>query len=369
MRFFTKKYVNMIETEQLGNGFDSLLENQEEIVTNDTEPVEKVKEETSNESEKEEEKEEVVDYSDNSLYSFLQEKGITDPSKIKFTNEDNSVEEIDFNSLNPQEQLEILKEVSDPGLTEDEIYTINYLRQNGVTFKETVDYFANKKLEDYLNEHPEEKHQKSYTIDDYSDDDLFLVDLKQRYPEFTDEELMSELDSAKLNEELFKKKADALRENYKKQEDEAEKVQQQKEQQQVEDLRTNLMNAASKFNEIQLDYTDSESDSLVVEERDKQQMMSYILDQDDDGKSALIKDLEDPNALIELAWLRMNGREVLSTLTKHWKGLLAEERATNKKLQSEIDKLKKTGKSAVVVNDTTNESKTQGSIWDNSGLI
>lgn len=61
------------------------------------------------------------------------------------------------------------------------------------------------------------------------------------------------------------------------------------------------MNAASSFNEIQLDYTDDTSDSLTVDDEDKQQMMSYILDQDADGKSQLVKDLEDPDRLIEIA--------------------------------------------------------------------
>ena len=90
---------------------------------------------------------------------------------------------------------------------------------------------------------------------------------------------------AKQNEDLFKKKTETLRTAYKEQEDQAEQLRIQEEQQQVEDLRNNLMNAASSFNEIQLDYTDDTSYSLTVDDEDKQQMMSYILDQDADGKS------------------------------------------------------------------------------------
>lgn len=314
---------------------------------------------------------EIPDYSENSLYAFLQSKGIKDPAKVQFQNEDGSTEEIDFNSLTPQEQLEILSEVTDPGLSKEEIDTINYLRRNRVTLSQAIDYFSKKKLDDYLNEHPEAVHQKQYSIDDYSDDDLYLVDLKRKYPDFSDEELLKKLDSAKADEELYKKETEIIRNSYKAQEDQAEADRVQQEQQQVQDLRNNLMAAASNFNEVQLDYTDDKSDSLVIEDADKQQMISYILDQDADGKSQLIRDLENPDTLIELAWLRTQGADVLSSVTKYWKGLLADERAENKKLRGQIEKINKRGNGTVVVpkSPTQKEESTTYSAWDDSGLL
>ena len=172
---------------------------------------------------------------------------------------------------------------------------------------------------------------------------------------------------AKQNEDLFKKKKETLRTAYKEQEDQAEQLRIQEEQQQVEDLRNNLMNAASSFNEIQLDYTDDTSDSLTVDDEDKQQMMSYILDQDADGKSQLVKDLEDPDRLIEIAWFSTQGAKALSELTKYWKGLLSEARSENKKLQAKLDKVSKNN--TVVVPPSTPEPSKVGSAWDNSGLI
>lgn len=312
------------------------------------------------------------DYSNNSLYSFLQSRGIKDPSKVQFENEDGTTEEVDFNTLSAEEQLEILNQVTDPGLSQSEINAINYMRQNGnVTLEQVVDYFAEKRLSEYLNEHPEAVHQKVYAIDDYTDDDLFLIDLKNRYPEFTDEELNSKLEAAKANEDLFKKEAEMLRKTFKDWEDQAVADKEQQEKQQVEDLRNNLMNAAAGFNEVQLDYTDDKSDSLVIEEEDKQQMLSYILDQDAEGKSQLVHDLENPDTLIELAWLRTKGAQVLSGLTQYWKKLLADERSTNKKLQSQIEKLNKKGSSSVIVPQDPLQKKINvgESVWDNSGLI
>lgn len=347
--------------------FDALLEDPVETPEIEETPVEETPEDLIENASEEEET--TPDYSDNSLYRFLQERGVKDPSKLQFTNEDNTVEEIDFSSLSTEEQLDILKQVTDPGLTDNEINTINYLRQNNVTLEQVVDYFAQQRLEQYLSQHPEAIHQKTYTIDDYSDDDLFLVDLKSRYPDFTDEELLNELESAKSNEELFKKKAEVLRNSYKEQEDRAEAERMQLEQQQVEDLRNNLRDAANQFNEIQLDYTDNESDSLIIDEEDKQQMMSYILDQDSEGKSQLIRDLEDPDRLIELAWFSTQGPKVLSELSQYWKGLLANERAENKKLQAKIDKLTKTNTSTVVSVQKPNKLSNEKSVWDDSGLI
>ena len=98
-------------------------------------------------------------------------------------------------------------------------------------------------------------------------------------------------------------------------------------------------------------------------------MMSYILDQDNDGKSQLIKDLEDPDRLIELAWFATQGPKMLSELNKHWKKQLSDLRAENKKLQAKLEK-KDTKASTFVVPPTKQEEpKTYESAWDNSGLI
>jgi hypothetical protein len=352
-----------INEDESVNEYESRTEADLDLDTDDSEV------ETEQETE-EEPSEDIPDYKDNSLYSFLQSRGVSDPKKIQMKNEDGTVDEVDFGSLTPEEQLEILQAASDPGLTSEEIDTINLLRNNKMNLKQAMESYAQQMLDAYLSEHPEAVHQKNYQIDDYTDDDLYLVDLKMRYPDFTDEELLSKLDEAKANESLFKKEAEVLRNTYKAREDQAEADRVQREQQQAEDLRNNLVNAASNFNEVQLDYTDDQSDSLLIEDADKRQMISYILDQDENGKSQLVKDLEDPNSLIELAWLRTQGAEVLSNITKYWKNTLATERAENKKLRAQIEKINKKSNSSVVVpQPPTREKSSNKSVWDNSGLI
>lgn len=305
------------------------------------------------------------------LYEFLKEKGIEDPSKLQFENEDGEIEEVDFNSLSDEEKLNIINSVSDPGLTQHETDVVNYLRQNNVTFNQVIDYFSKKAVEDYLAQNPDQVYQKSYTIDDYTDDELYLADLKSKYPEFTDEELMSKLESAKANETLFKKEVDALRVDYKNQEDAEIEAQKQREQQDYDNLVGNLQNILNNFNEVALDSTDAESDVLEIEDSDKQQVLAYLLNQDSEGKSQLVKDLENPATLIELAWLRTQGRTLIDNTTRYWKDLLKEERKEKAKLQKELESYKSRNEQSVVVpkpptkNDDNSNDRTLDSLWNN----
>lgn len=301
---------------------------------------------------------------------FLKDRGISNPSKIQFEGEDGNIEEIDFNSLEREEQLNILKEITDPGLSDHEIEVVNYLRKNNVSFNEVIDYFANQRLQEYLNENPEAIRQQVYSIDDYSDDELYLADLKSKYPSFSDEELISKLNIAKSDENLFKKEVDVLRDSYKADEDRARKEAEYAEQQEYESLQNSLIHAARSFNEIALDASDPESDSLVIEDEDRNQILAYLLNQDKDGKSQFVKDIENPETLIELAWHRINSRNTLSGITQYWKGILKEERKERANLEKQLEKYKNKENKTVIKNrETTNSPSGNLDFWDKSGLI
>lgn len=311
--------------------------------------------------------EETVEESeDDTMSAFLKSRGIADPKKIQFENENGEIEDVDFNSLSREEQLTMLQELTDPGLSEHEVEVVNYLRKNKVTFNEVIDYFANQKLEEYLNEHPEDKHQQNYSIDDYNDDELYLADLKSKYPSFTDEELLSKLNIAKSDEDLFKKEVDILRESYKAQEDQMLKDAEAAEKQQYEDLQNNLINAVGAFNEVSLDTNDTESDSLVIEDADKRQILSYLLDQDKDGKSQFVKDIENPTTLIELAWYRTHGRDVIDGISQYWKDILKSERKKIASLEKQLESAK-SNKTVIASKETKTNSPSRGLNWD--GLI
>lgn len=311
--------------------------------------------------------------SEDFLHNFLREKGIEDPSKLQWEDENGEITDVDFDSLSDEDKLNVLNSLSDPGLSQHEIDVVNYLRNNNVTLNQVIDYFSKKAVDDYIAKNPDSVPTKTYTIDDYTDEELYLADLKSKYPDFTDEELTSKLNSAKSNEELFKKEVNALRTEYKNEEDAQVEAQKQKEQQDYDNLVNNLQNILGNFNEIVLDSTDPESDVLEIEDSDKEQVLAYLLNQDTDGKSQLVKDLENPTTLIELAWLRTQGRALIDNSTRYWKDLLKQERKEKAKLEKELESYRTRESQSVVVpkppksnNSNEKDIPTFGSVWDNN---
>lgn len=285
------------------------------------------------------------------ITKYLNEYGIADPSKLQFEDEDGKIVEKNFNDLTDEEKLNVFKELADPGFTDYEKQVVDYLRKNNATLDDVIQYYQQKAVEDYLNQNPDQVRHRTYSIDDYTDDELYLADLKNKYPDFTDEELTSKLESAKLNEELFGKEVDAIRTSLKQQEDDEIKHQEEIEAQSYQELQNNLQAAMADFTEILLDPEDKSQDamSLQIEDADRVVMLRYLLERDKDGKSQLVKDLEDPKALIELAYYRTRERDNLTGLTRYWKSVLANERKEKASLQRELDKYKNKENNSSVV--------------------
>jgi hypothetical protein len=173
------------------------------------------------------------------------------------------------------------------------------LRQNRVTFQEAVEYYSQKAIQDYINANGPV--QKEYSVDDYSDEELYFADLKMKYPDMSDEEIQSDVDSAKENEELFKKKAETIRKQYKAKEDEkVQEIQQQQKDQYVA-FDNSIKQSITNFNEISLDYKDSKADALVIDNNMKNDIYNYLMRVDENGKSQFAKDLEDTNKWVNFA--------------------------------------------------------------------
>ena len=305
---------------------------------------------------------------DDVLTSYLKSYGIVDPKKIQFENDEGGVDEVDFNSLSKEEQLTMLQELSSSNYSDYEKDVINFIRRNGGDLRTIVEAYQNKAIEDYLAQNPNAIPQKSYQIDDYSDDELYIADLAAKFPEFTEDELNDKLESAKTNEELFKKEVDALRTFYKGEEDRQAEEAVQREQQEYQNLQNTLLDAVGRFNEIVLDTADPQSDSLEIEDSDKQVMLDYLLAADKDGQSQFDKDLSDPYALIELAWLRTHGRDTITGISQYWKKELADTRKELAKVKKELEKYTtKEDRTNVTVKPRPNsnpKAKTIADIWD-----
>lgn len=336
---------------------DSVQDPQEEVVDSEETVVE---EEPllpeQNESEEEEsttENNETTDSEDDVITSYLKSRGISDPTKIKFETDDGGEEEKDWSSLSKEEQLTILQELSSSDYTDYEREVVDYLRRNNTDLQGVINYFSQKAVEDYLSANPDKVRQKEYKIDDYTDDELYISDMKLKYPDFTDEELSERLESAKVNEDLFKKEVDALRAYYKEQEDNQVKEAEEQAKQEYENLQNSLLTAASRFTEVKFDIEDAEDPGgFEIEDSDRQRALAYLLAVDKDGQSQFDKDLSDPNALFELAYLRTSARDLLNGTSQYYKKVIADTRKELAKTKKELEKYTKKGGNTSVVTTT-----------------
>ena len=294
----------------------------ESLFEDDTEPIEGEKEES------------IVD-------SLLKAKGIVD-GKVKFIDENNETQEVNFYDLTREEQLDILnneEETPTPAqqFTGDTEELVQYLKDNNLT----VDQF----LEGYkqsIENSIVEKDSINYEIDAYDDSELFMLDLKNKY-NLTDEELEKELEKELKDETLFKKKVDVLRAEYKQLEDEQKEAQklefEQNQQQEYDKFAERMVNIAVETPEFY---------GIELEDEEKNEVLSFLLDIDESGVSEFSKTLNDPKKLYEAAWFLRYGKESFDALKNAY--------------ESEIARIKKDSKPGVV-HKNPKQSK-QGSIHD-----
>lgn len=292
---------------------------------------------------------------------FLRDRGIADPTKLKYENEYGNLEDVNFYELPADEQLSILNGfANETGLTEEESSVVNYMRQYNVSFQQILDNYAQQQIQAYASQN---QITRDYAIDEYDDDELFVADLKTKYPSFTDDELLDKLDAAKINEDLYNKEVSELRAYYKQIEDAQIAEQEQIRQSEMDAFENNVADILDRFNEIPLDPSDVNCDVLTVEESDKDRIAQYLFATDANGQSQLVKDLSNPEALVELAFYRTQGN-LLSDMANYWKNVLKDERKQNAKLKKELESYK-SKESTVVIKETPKQSKnTIASLWD-----
>lgn len=330
MQFEHNQFDNLLDDETTE---DLNTETQEEVIEPAGNSTEEEEEDSSSSEEGTEETEEEDDL--DAFSSFLKSRGIRDGKTIIYENEETGeTEEVDFGTLSKDEQLSILESLTDPGLSEDEIETINLLRKTNSSFQDIITYYQQQAIDEYK---AKNNSQETYTIDSYSDEELYLADQKAKFPEMTEEELKIELDVAKSNEDLFKKKVDLIRKQYKEQEENHIKEQEEAEKEQQKAYQNMFVDTLNDFNYISLDYKDPKSDSLILEEKDKNLIYDYVFKQTPEGVTKFVEDLSKPEVIVELAWYRLFGKDTISDISNYWKEELKKNRkATPSKPKSNV---------------------------------
>jgi hypothetical protein len=260
---------------------------------------------------------------DDIITTLLKDKGIN-PEAIKFENEAGEIEEKSFNELSREEQLQILnydESDDDFGLAEDEVSLINELRASNLSADEYKKYIAQQAIQEYLDSNQEDT--PVYEIDSIPDDELYLIDLKAKVPELTEEDASAELELAKQNEALYQKKVQGIRNEYKKKE---ELLAQQEEEEQ----RLAAEKAAQEFEDTivaaiqENDTIDLGESSLTLSEDDMNEIASFILDSDVAGVRHIAKALNDPKTLVGMVWYALKGQEAFSQITDYYKQKITE---------------------------------------------
>lgn len=272
------------------------------------------------ENEEEEPKEEET--KDDYLTKFLKSRNI-DRDKIRFQNEDGTIEEVAFDDLEDDDKIAILSEQEEPMITDQEIEDINFLRDHDINLAD----FVKQQREQAIREYLEQNSTPHYEVDDMDDDQLFVYDLINKFgEELTDEEIDSELARAKENDTLFTKKMTFLRNQYKEQETAHKQAEEQQQQQQLaaekQELINALASAAANTTEIQ---------GVELEDIDRNDILDFLTKEDTQGRTEFSKLLSDPEAVFKMAWYMKYGESTFNTTVDYFKNELAKARRTEPK--------------------------------------
>lgn len=263
-----------------------------------------------------------VNTDDDLITAFLKSRGVENPEEMKFEGDNGEEEVINFNDLSREEQLNILSNLGnseqednniESQLDEDEITLLNEIRTNDLSVKEYLDWYARQAIQNYLDSNLED------TVDNLSDEELFLADLKDTLPDLTDEEVLQILDQEKANENLFSKKVERLRNIYKEKEEHKRQTALVEEQAQREE----------EYNKAResLDSTIEQLDNIGefnIEEEEKEQIAEFILGTDKAGVGYLYKAINDPETLVKMAWFALYGDSALESYSNYFKDRIQE---------------------------------------------
>lgn len=253
------------------------------------------------------EEEDIISY-------LLKEKGIKDPSQIKFEGENGELETRDWNSLSLEEQYNILntpQDTSDTDLDDQEIQLINQLRLRGISPEEFVQMVKNEGAQEYASTLSPEQ---NYVVDDFNDEELYIYDMKARVPDMTEDELAESLQAAQANPQAFEKQIAGLREEYKRLEEEEiqqeQAINQEQQQAQFEEFQNSVYNAIGSIEDI--------GGSIELENEDRDLLAEFILGRDNAGVSYLGKALNDPETLVKMSWFALRGEEALDDIQNYY---------------------------------------------------
>lgn len=273
-------------------------------------------EDTNKDTNKEQNDSSTLDQKEDFMQFLLKSKGIEDMSKIKFENDEGSVEEVNWDDLSNEEKFNILNSSDnspETDLDDNEIQLINAIRSSGLTPSEYLQKLQNDGIDSYIQNSQAEAYQ--YQVDQFDDDELFIYDFLSRMGDVTKEEAQEALERAKSNESLFAKQIGAIRNEYKSSEEESIRQSQIEQEAQAQEQYEQFANTIA-------DQIDNLSDfsgyDLNMDDEDKQSLYEFITGVDGAGNNYFAKALSDPETLVKIAWFALNGEQMIDDITEYF---------------------------------------------------
>ena len=290
--------------------------------------------------------------------TLLSNKGITDPSLIKIENENGEIDTVDFDSLDLEDRIAILSDQnSSTDLDDDEIDIINTWRSNNLSAEDYIKYVKEEAVREYLAQNTETE----YEINSLTNEELYFLDLQDKYPNLSEDELVEALEHDKGNERLFEKKVAELREYYLKQEKDFYTQKEQEKALELEEQLTKqkeqIMNSAANIAYI---------GEFELDDNDREEVSNFLLGQDSLGLNHFAKALKEPDTLFKMAWFALKGDTAFEDLSSYYKDQIAKvSRASYQKGLDDQKNGKTLPSSKVVVKtsgSTTKGSKSPGTL-------
>ena len=297
----------------------------DEFMKNETQKQDVTEEDQINEGESSKEQETTT----NVVTELLKRQGIEDPNQISFEKEDGSIEKLKWDDLSLEEQLNILNQkpendnlppVNDE-IGEDIRSLAKELKDNNMSVDDFINYIENQGIQGY-----QASLQPHYEVDNITDDDLFKIDLKNRIPDITPEQLETALEQAKSNEELYNKQVNGIREEYKQFEEEQnaqnEAITIEEQQQQYNEFANAITQTIDSLDNVN-------GIDIELEDEDKYELAQFILGQDAAGVSNFGKALNDPETFVKVAWFALKGADAIDSITDYFKNEITKVRESS----------------------------------------
>ena len=297
----------------------------DEFMENETQKQDVTEEDQINEGESSKEQETTT----NVVTELLKRQGIEDPNQISFEKEDGSIEKLKWDDLSLEEQLNILNQkpendnlppVNDE-IGEDIQSLAKELKDNNMSVDDFINYIKDQGIQGY-----QASLQPHYEVDNITDDDLFKIDLKNRIPDITPEQLETALEQAKSNEELYNKQVNGIREEYKQFEEEQnaqnEAITVEEQQQQYNEFANAITQTIDSLDNVN-------GIDIELEDEDKYELAQFILGQDAAGVSNFGKALNDPETFVKVAWFALKGADAIDSITDYFKNEITKVRESS----------------------------------------